>query len=148
IGAGLMASQFALLFARKLRVPVLITDLDQSRVDKGIEYIYGEIDKMHEKGRLDGDDANQIKALVTGTTDKSLYADCDWVIEAVYEYLSVKQSVFADIEPIISPEAIIAPNTSSLSVTEIGANLAHPERLVGFHFFNPVAVMPLIEVVK
>ncbi|MDA3148235.1 enoyl-CoA hydratase/isomerase family protein [Leucobacter sp. UCMA 4100] len=148
IGAGLMASQFALLFARKLRVPVLITDLDQGRVDKGIAYIHGEIDKMHAKGRLSGDDANQIKALVTGTTDKSLYADCDWVIEAVFEELSVKQAVFAEIEPIISPEAIIATNTSSLSVTEIGANLKHPERLVGFHFFNPVAVMPLIEVVK
>ena len=148
IGAGLMASQFALLFARKLRVPVLITDLDQSRVDKGLAYIRGEIDKMQEKGRLSPDDANQVKALVSGTTDKSLYADCDWVIEAVFEELGVKQQVFAEIEPIISPEAILATNTSSLSVEEIGANLAHPERLVGFHFFNPVAVMPLIEVVR
>lgn len=148
IGAGLMASQFALLFARKLRVPVVITDLDQSRVDKGLEYIRGEIDKMFAKGRLTGDDANQVKALVTGTTDKSLFADCDWVIEAVFEELSVKQQVFAEIEPIIAEDAIIATNTSSLSVEEIGANLAHPERLVGFHFFNPVAVMPLVEVVK
>ncbi|MBK0421288.1 enoyl-CoA hydratase/isomerase family protein [Leucobacter sp. CSA2] len=148
IGAGLMASQFALLFARKLRVPVLITDLDQARVDKGLEYIRGEIDKMQEKGRLSADDANQVKALVSGTTDKSLYADCDWVIEAVFEELSVKQAVFAEIEPIISETAVLATNTSSLSVEEIGANLAHPERLVGFHFFNPVAVMPLIEVVK
>ncbi|WP_336650995.1 MULTISPECIES: 3-hydroxyacyl-CoA dehydrogenase NAD-binding domain-containing protein [unclassified Leucobacter] len=148
IGAGLMAGQFALLFARKLRVPVLITDLDQSRVDKGLAYIRGEIDKMQEKGRLSPDDANQVKALVSGTTDKSLYADCDWVIEAVFEELGVKQQVFAEIEPIISPEAILATNTSSLSVEEIGANLAHPERLVGFHFFNPVAVMPLIEVVR
>lgn len=148
IGAGLMASQFALLFARKLRVPVLITDLDEERVDKGIEYIYGEIDKMREKGRLSQDDANQVKALVHGTTDKKEYADCDWVIEAVFEELDVKRQVFAEIEPIISAEAIIATNTSSLSVTEIGAQLAHPERLVGFHFFNPVAVMPLIEVVN
>ncbi|WP_427868873.1 3-hydroxyacyl-CoA dehydrogenase NAD-binding domain-containing protein [Leucobacter luti] len=148
IGAGLMASQFALLFARKLRVPVLITDLDQARVDKGLEYIRGEIDKMQEKGRLSSDDANQVKALVSGTTDKALYADCDWVIEAVFEELSVKQQVFAEIEPIISETAVLATNTSSLSVEEIGAKLAHPERLVGFHFFNPVAVMPLIEVVK
>lgn len=148
IGAGLMASQFALLFARKLRVPVLITDIDQARVDKGLDYIYGEIDKMLEKGRLSSDDANQVRALVSGTTDKSLYADCDWVIEAVFEELGVKQQVFAEIEPIISETAIIATNTSSLSVEQIGANLAHPERLVGFHFFNPVAVMPLIEVVK
>ena len=148
IGAGLMASQFALLFARKLRVPVLITDLDQGRVDKGLDYIRGEIDKLHEKGRLSADDANQVKALVSGTTDKTRFADCDWVIEAVFEELGVKQQVFAEIEPIISETAIIATNTSSLSVEEIGSKLAHPERLVGFHFFNPVAVMPLIEVVK
>ncbi|MBP1325340.1 3-hydroxyacyl-CoA dehydrogenase/enoyl-CoA hydratase/carnithine racemase [Leucobacter exalbidus] len=148
IGAGLMASQFALLFARKLRVPVLITDLDQSRVDKGISYIRGEIDKLEQKGRLSPDDANQVRALIHGTTDKTEYADCDWVIEAVFEELGVKQQVFAEIEPIISETAILATNTSSLSVHEIGANLAHPERLVGFHFFNPVAVMPLIEVVK
>lgn len=148
IGAGLMASQFALLFARKLRVPVLITDIDQARVDKGLDYIRGEIDKMVAKGRLGQDDANQVKALVQGTTDKSLYADCDWVIEAVFEELGVKQQVFAEIEPIISETAILATNTSSLSVEEIGANLKNPERLLGFHFFNPVAVMPLIEVVK
>lgn len=148
IGAGLMASQFALLFARKLRVPVLITDIDQARVDKGLDYIRGEIDKLLAKGRLSSDDANQLRGLVRGTTDKSLYADCDWVIEAVFEELSVKQQVFAEIEPIISETAILATNTSSLSVEEIGANLKHPERLLGFHFFNPVAVMPLIEVVK
>ena len=148
IGAGLMASQFALLFARKLRVPVLITDLDQSRVDKGLEYIRGEVDKMQAKGRLSADDANQIKALVHGTTDKTEYADCDWVIEAVFEELGVKQQVFAEIEGIISETAVLATNTSSLSVHEIGSQLAHPERLVGFHFFNPVAVMPLIEVVR
>jgi 3-hydroxyacyl-CoA dehydrogenase/enoyl-CoA hydratase/carnithine racemase len=148
IGAGLMASQFALLFARKLRVPVLITDVDQARVDKGISYISGEIDKMLEKGRLSPDDANQVRALVRGTTDKSQFADCDWVIEAVFEELGVKQQVFAEIEPLISETAVLATNTSSLSVEEIGAHLAHPERLVGFHFFNPVAVMPLIEVVK
>lgn len=148
IGAGLMASQFALLFARKLRLPVVITDLDQARVDKGVEYIRGEIDKMQEKGRLSSDDANQVKALVTGTTDKTLFADCDWVIEAVFEEVTVKQQVFAEIESIISEDAILATNTSSLSVEEIGEKLAHPERLVGFHFFNPVAVMPLLEVVN
>ena len=148
IGAGLMASQFALLFARKLRVPVVITDLDQGRVDRGLEHIYAEIDKMHTKGRLSADDRNQVKALVTGTTDAAAFSDCDWVIEAVFEELAVKQQVFANIEPHISETAIIATNTSSLSVEEIGKNLSHPERLIGFHFFNPVAVMPLIEVVK
>lgn len=148
IGAGLMASQFALLFVRKLQVPVLITDLDQARVDKGVAHIHDEIGKLEQKGRLDADTANRLKALVTGTTDKSLYADCDFVIEAVFEEVGVKQQVFGEIEAIVAEDAILATNTSSLSVAEIGAKLAHPERLVGFHFFNPVAVMPLIEVVK
>jgi len=148
IGAGLMASQFALLFVRKLQVPVLITDLDQARVDKGVAYIHDEIGKLEAKGRLDGDTANKLRALVTGTTDKSMYADCDFVIEAVYEEVGVKQAVFAEIEKIVAPDAVLATNTSSLSVEEIGSQLEHPERLVGFHFFNPVAVMPLIEVVK
>ncbi|QEW01495.1 3-hydroxyacyl-CoA dehydrogenase [Microbacterium caowuchunii] len=148
IGAGLMASQFALLFVRRLKVPVLITDLDQARVDKGVAHIHEEIGKLEAKGRLDGDTANQLRGLVRGTTDKSEYADCDFVIEAVFEEVGVKQQVFAEIESVIAPDAILATNTSSLSVEEIGAKLSHPERLVGFHFFNPVAVMPLIEIVK
>ncbi|WP_344820443.1 3-hydroxyacyl-CoA dehydrogenase NAD-binding domain-containing protein [Microbacterium soli] len=148
IGAGLMASQFALLFVRKLQVPVLITDLDQARVDKGVAYIQDEIGKLEAKGRLDGDTANKLRGLVTGTTDKSLYADCDFVIEAVFEEVAVKQAVFGEIEQIVTDDTILATNTSSLSVAEIGSQLAHPERLVGFHFFNPVAVMPLIEIVK
>ncbi|MCR2827847.1 3-hydroxyacyl-CoA dehydrogenase family protein, partial [Microbacterium sp. zg.Y909] len=148
IGAGLMASQFALLFVRKLQVPVLITDLDQARVDKGLSYIHEEIGKLEAKGRLDADTANKLRGLVTGTTDKSQYADCDFVIEAVFEEVGVKQQVFGEIEKIIADDAILATNTSSLSVEEIGSTLAHPERLVGFHFFNPVAVMPLIEIVK
>ena len=148
IGAGLMASQFALLFVRKLQVPVLITDLDQARVDKGIAYIHAEIAKLEERGRLDGDTANKLRALVYGTVDKAEYADCDFVIEAVFEEVGVKQQVFGDIEKVIAPDAILATNTSSLSVEEIGAKLSNPERLVGFHFFNPVAVMPLIEIVR
>ena len=148
IGAGLMASQFALLFVRKLQVPVVITDLDQARVDKGVASIHDEIGTLEAKGRLDGDAANRLRALVTGTTDKSLFADCDFVIEAVFEEVGVKQAVFGEIEKIVADDAVLATNTSSLSVEEIGAKLAHPERLVGFHFFNPVAVMPLIEIVK
>lgn len=148
IGAGLMASQFALLFVRKLQVPVLITDLDQARVDKGVAYIHDEIAALQAKGRLDADAANRLRALVRGTTDKAEYADCDFVIEAVFEEVGVKQQVFAEIEAVVAADAILATNTSSLSVEEIGEKLAHPERLVGFHFFNPVAVMPLIEIVR
>ncbi len=148
IGAGLMASQFALLFVRRLKVPVIITDLDQARVDKGVEYIHNEIQVLLGKKRISPDEANRLTALVTGTTNKADFADCDWVIEAVFEELGVKQQVFADVEQFISDTAVLATNTSSLSVEQIGAKLTHPERLVGFHFFNPVAVMPLIEVVK
>ncbi|MDF2574230.1 MAG: 3-hydroxyacyl-CoA dehydrogenase [Agromyces sp.] len=148
LGAGYMASQLALLFVRRLQVPVVITDIDQERVDKGVRYITDEVDKLLEKGRISPDEANRLKALVTGTTDKADFADCNWVIEAVFEELEIKQQVFAEVEPFLSPEAVLATNTSSLSVEQIGAKLAHPERLVGFHFFTPVAVMPLIEVVN
>ncbi|WP_347757283.1 3-hydroxyacyl-CoA dehydrogenase NAD-binding domain-containing protein [Agrococcus sp. ProA11] len=148
IGAGLMASQFALLFVRRLQVPVIITDLDQARVDKAVAGIHDEIDALASKGRISADDRHRLRALITGTVDKADFADCDWVIEAVFEELSVKQQVFAEVEPHLSETAVMATNTSSLSVEQIGANLANPERLVGFHFFNPVAVMPLIEVVK
>jgi 3-hydroxyacyl-CoA dehydrogenase/enoyl-CoA hydratase/carnithine racemase len=148
IGAGLMASQFALLFVRRLQVPVLITDIDQARVDKGLAYIRDEIAALEAKGRIDSDTGNRLRALVHGTVDKREYADCDFVIEAVFEETGVKQQVFREIEQIIAPDAILATNTSSLSVEEIGSVLEHPERLVGFHFFNPVAVMPLIEIVK
>ncbi|WP_136709786.1 3-hydroxyacyl-CoA dehydrogenase NAD-binding domain-containing protein [Agromyces sp. H66] len=148
LGAGYMASQLALLFVRRLRVPVVITDIDQERVDKGVGYIAAEIDKLLDKERISPDEANRLKALVTGTTDKAEFADCDWVIEAVFEELEIKQQVFAEVEQFVSAEAVLATNTSSLSVEQIGAKLAHPERVVGFHFFTPVAVMPLIEVVK
>ena len=148
IGAGLMASQFALLFVRRLKVPVVITDLDQDRVDKGLAYITDEIDKLAAKGRIGADETNRLKALISGTTDKKDFADADWIIEAVFEEVGVKQQVFADVEQYAADDAIFATNTSSLSVAEIGSKLKHPERVVGFHFFNPVAVMPLIEVVK
>ncbi|GAB3044483.1 3-hydroxyacyl-CoA dehydrogenase NAD-binding domain-containing protein [Parafrigoribacterium mesophilum] len=148
IGAGLMASQFALLFVRRLKVPVVITDLDQARVDKGLTYIRDEIAKLLAKGRISPDESNRLNALVSGTTNKADFAQCDWVIEAVFEELGVKQTVFEEVEKYLSDTAVMATNTSSLSVEKIGARLKHPERLVGFHFFNPVAVMPLVEVVR
>lgn len=149
VGAGLMASQMALLFVRRLEVPVVLTDLDQERVDKGVGYVHAEIDKLLAKGRIGNDKANRHKALVTGAVDKAEgFAGADFVIEAVFEEMSVKKSVFADVEKAVSPECVLATNTSSLSITEMAADLEHPERVVGFHFFNPVAVMPLLEIVK
>jgi 3-hydroxyacyl-CoA dehydrogenase/enoyl-CoA hydratase/carnithine racemase len=148
IGAGLMASQFALLFLRRLEVPVVITDISQERIDKGINYITGELDTLVSKGRLSTDDRNRYVANLSGSLDYEAFADCDWVIEAVFEEVAIKQEVFRKLEGVISPECILATNTSSLSVAEIANGLKHPERVVGFHFFNPVAVMPLVEIVR
>lgn len=148
VGAGLMASQLALLFARQLKVPVVMTDIDQVRVDKGVGYVHAEVDKLLGKKRISPDAANRTKALVTGSVSKKAFADADFVIEAVFEELNVKKQVFAEVEAIVSTDCILATNTSSLSVTAMAADLQHPERLVGFHFFNPVAVMPLLEIVR
>ncbi|HEX6935515.1 MAG TPA: 3-hydroxyacyl-CoA dehydrogenase NAD-binding domain-containing protein [Actinomycetes bacterium] len=148
VGAGLMASQLALFFARRLEVPVVMTDLDQARVDKGVGYVHSEVDKLLAKGRITGDTANRLKGLVTGATDKAAFADADFVIEAVFEEMKVKQQVLAEVEAVVSPECVLATNTSSLSVTEMASGLAHPERVVGFHFFNPVAVLPLLEIAR
>jgi 3-hydroxyacyl-CoA dehydrogenase/enoyl-CoA hydratase/carnithine racemase len=148
VGAGLMASQLALLFARRLQVPVVMTDLDQTRVDKGVGYVRGQIDKMVGRGRMDEGTAAKLRGLVTGSVDKSVFADADFVIEAVFEELDIKKQVWAELEKIVPAETVLATNTSSLSVTAMAADLEHPERVVGFHFFNPVAVLPLLEIVK
>ena len=148
VGAGLMASQLALLFVRRLEVPVVLTDIDQARVDKGVGYVHGELDKLAGRGRLSPDALNRLKGLVTGSLSKDVFADADLVIEAVFEELSVKQQVFAEVEAVVSETCVLATNTSALSVTEMAAKLQHPERVVGLHFFNPVAVLPLLEVVR
>jgi 3-hydroxyacyl-CoA dehydrogenase/enoyl-CoA hydratase/carnithine racemase len=148
VGAGLMASQLALLFVRRLKVPVVLTDVDQARVDKGVGYVRDEIAKLAAKKRVSPDEANRLTALVSGSLDKAAFADADFVIEAVFEELSVKQQVFAEVEEYVSAECVLATNTSSLSITEMAAKLRHPERVVGFHFFNPVAVLPLLEIVR
>ncbi|MFI9271642.1 3-hydroxyacyl-CoA dehydrogenase NAD-binding domain-containing protein [Kitasatospora sp. NPDC052896] len=149
VGAGLMASQLALLFARRLEVPVVLTDIDQERIDKGVGYVHAEIDKLLAKGRIGGDKANKLKGLVRGSLDKAAaFGDADFVIEAVFEEMGVKQNVFAELEAVVSPSCVLATNTSSLSVTEMASKLQHPERVVGFHFFNPVAILPLLEIVR
>lgn len=148
VGAGLMASQLALLFARRLQVPVVLTDLDQARVDKGVAYVHQQIEKLVGRGRMDKGTAARLYGLVSGSVDKSAFADADFVIEAVFEDLTVKKQVWAELEKIVKPEAVLATNTSSLSVTAMAEGLEHPERVVGFHFFNPVAVLPLLEIVR
>jgi len=148
VGAGLMAAQIALLFARRLEVPVVLTDLDQDRLAAGVGHVHGEIAKLADRGRVTADTAARLTALVTGSLTKDAFADADFVIEAVFEEIAVKQKVFAEVEAVVRPDCVLATNTSSLSVTEMAAGLAHPDRVVGFHFFNPVAMMPLVEVIR
>jgi 3-hydroxyacyl-CoA dehydrogenase/enoyl-CoA hydratase/carnithine racemase len=148
VGAGLMASQLAVLLLRRLQVPVVITDLDQDRVDKGLAYVAAEIDRLLGKQRISPDEANRLRALISGTTELVDFADCDFVIEAVFEEMSIKKQVFGDLEKHVSAGCVFATNTSSLSVAQMAADLDHPERVVGFHFFNPVAVLPLVEIVR
>ena len=114
----------------------------------GRDEIKDELDKLAAKGRLNADRLNRYKGLVTGSVSRDGFADADFVIEAVFEEMKIKKVVFAEVEQHVSPECILATNTSSLSITEMASELKHPERVVGFHFFNPVAVLPLLEVVR
>jgi 3-hydroxyacyl-CoA dehydrogenase len=148
IGAGLMASQLAYLFLQRLEVPVVMKDISEELVEKGCTYVRNEILKLVEKGRVTPGKGQYLASLVKGTIDYGDFADCDYVIEAVYESMELKQQVFREIESYLRPDTILATNTSSLMVTEMANVLKNPERLVGFHFFNPVAVMPLIEIVR
>ena len=147
-GAGLMARQLALLALRRLEVPVVLRDLTQDQVDDAIAWIGGELEELVARGRLPDQEGSHLRSLVSGGTDWTLFDDCDLVIEAVFEELEVKKDVFAELERVVSPECVLATNTSALSVTEIAAELVHPERVVGMHFFNPVAVLPLVELVR
>jgi len=148
VGAGLMAAQIAVLVAQRVGVPVVMSDIDQERVDKGLGFVRSSVEKLARQGRMPADTASRIIGAVHGTTDVQDFASCDLVIEAVTEVIGLKKKVFAQLEGIIRPDAILATNTSALSVTEMAADLQHPERVVGIHFFNPVAKMPLVEIVR
>jgi len=148
IGAGLMAGQIALLLAQRLHVPVVLTDVDQARLDKGLAGVHRKIADRAAQRKITTDEANRLTALVTGSLEYESFADADFVLEAVFEELAVKKDVFARLEKVISVDTVLATNTSSLSVTEMAADLDHPERVIGFHFFNPISVMPLLEIVR
>jgi 3-hydroxyacyl-CoA dehydrogenase/enoyl-CoA hydratase/carnithine racemase len=141
VGAGLMASQLATLFLRRLEVPVVLRDLDQTIVDQALDAIRTELGGLVARGRLTEDKARFLGSIATGGTAYDGFADCDLVLEAVVEEMDVKQAVFAELRELVKPGCVLATNTSSLSVAEMGAD-------VGMHFFNPVALMPLVELVR
>ncbi|MBA3375801.1 MAG: enoyl-CoA hydratase/isomerase family protein [Actinobacteria bacterium] len=148
VGAGLMARQLALLALRRLEVPVVLRDLTLEQVEEAVGWIHAELDELVHRGRLGESKARFLGSLITGGTEWDVFASADLVLEAVFEEMEVKKEVFAELERVVSPECVLATNTSSLSVTEMGADLEHPERVVGMHFFNPVAVLPLVELVR
>jgi 3-hydroxyacyl-CoA dehydrogenase/enoyl-CoA hydratase/carnithine racemase len=145
VGAGLMATQLATLFVRRLEVPVVLRDVDQEIVDRALETIREEIAGS---GRYSEGKARFLGSLASGSTGYEGFADCDLVLEAVFEEMSVKQEVFGELERVASPECVLATNTSSLSIAGMASELQHPERVAGMHFFNPVAVLPLVEVIR
>lgn len=149
IGAGLMASQMALLYAQRYLVPVLMKDIKQEFIDKGLGYIREQLAKQAKKGRMSEGDATWMgNELIKGSVTYDGFEDCDFVIEAVFEEMGIKQKVFGELEEACKPECLFLTNTSSLDVSEMAKNLKDPSRVVGFHFFNPIAVMPLIEIIK
>ena len=141
VGAGLMAAQLAALFLRRLEVPVAMRDISHEALASARESIESELQEQVAKGRYDEGKARFHASLVSTSTGYEHFADCDLVLEAVFEEPELKKRVFAELREHVKPECILATNTSSLSVTEMGAD-------VGIHFFNPVAVLPLVELVR
>jgi 3-hydroxyacyl-CoA dehydrogenase/enoyl-CoA hydratase/carnithine racemase len=148
IGAGLMASQLGFLLLQRLEVPLVMKDISQEVLDKCKDYIGAQLDRQAQKGKIDQAKADFLKTLVTYTLEDEGFAGCDFVLEAVFENMGVKQKVFAAAEKHVSDTAVLATNTSTLSITEMASKLKHPERVIGFHFFNPVSAMPLLEIIK
>ncbi len=147
-GAGLMATQLATLVLRRLGVPVVLRDLEPEIVDRALETIRDDLAGAAARGRLGPDEAVSLAALATGTISYEGFADCGLVIEAIFEELEAKRQVFAELEQVVTADCVLATNTSALSVTAMAEPLKHPERLLGIHFFNPVALMPLVELVR
>jgi 3-hydroxyacyl-CoA dehydrogenase/enoyl-CoA hydratase/carnithine racemase len=147
VGAGLMGAQLGALFLQRFEVPLVLTDIDAGVLEQARRSIDGELDTRVAKGRLRPGKAEHLKSLVTTATDVAPQAGADFVLEAVVEDLGLKQRIFADLETVVDAGCILATNTSGLSITAMAAGLSHPQRVIGFHFFNPVAILPLVEVV-
>ncbi|MFD7260036.1 3-hydroxyacyl-CoA dehydrogenase [Streptomyces sp. NPDC059874] len=147
IGAGTMGqgiAQVALLAGHR----VLIYDIDASLAADGVSFVQDRVERMAAKGRLDRAEAEDAIGRIDSAAALADLGDCALVVEAVVENVGVKSALFKALEEVVSPDALLATNTSSLSVTELAAGLAHPGRFLGLHFFNPAPLLPLVEVVS
>src|SRR5437763_16355031 len=155
VGAGVMGGEIAQVVAAA-DIPVLLKDVDQKFVDAGLakarEVTEAAAARLVKKGKATQEEADaQVEhtlSLITGTTDYDGFGDVDFVIEAVPERMEIKQAVFAELDAVTPGHAVLASNTSSLSIAEIGQATLRPEKVVGFHYFYPASIMPLIEIVE
>jgi len=155
VGAGTMGGEIAQAIAAS-DIPVVLKDIDQKFVDHGLEkareVTKGQLDRLVKKEKLTQEQADtrleQVLGLIEGTTSYDSFGDVDFVIEAAPEKMEIKQRVFAELDEVTPGHAILASNTSSLSISEMGEATLRPEKVVGFHFFYPASVMPLVEVIE
>ncbi|MEF8783389.1 MAG: 3-hydroxyacyl-CoA dehydrogenase NAD-binding domain-containing protein [Haloarculaceae archaeon] len=146
VGAGTMGSGIAQVAATS-GYGVVMRDIEEEFVDSGFETIDGNLDRSVEKGDLSESEADAVRGRITGTTDLSDLDGCDLVVEAAVEDMGIKQDVFADLDEITGDDAVLATNTSTLSITTIASATDRPEQVVGIHFMNPVPVMKGVEIV-
>ena len=147
LGAGTMGSGIAQAFAAK-GYEVIVRDIKDEFVQKGLGMIEKNIKKLATKGKITEEQAEEILSRVSGTTELSLLDDVDLIIEAAVENMEIKRQIFKELDEICKPEAILATNTSSLSITEIATATKRVDKVIGLHFFNPAPVMKLVEIIK
>jgi len=147
IGAGTMGGGISMNFANA-GIPVVIVERDQAPLDKGLGVIRKNYERTAKKGRITAADVETRTGLISGSTDMNALADCDLIIEAVFENMDVKQDIFKKLDEICKKGAILATNTSALDINEIAAVTSRPEAVIGLHFFSPANVMRLLEVVR
>ena len=147
LGAGTMGGGIAMNFAN-VGIPVTIVERDQVSLDKGLSVVRSNYDRTAARGGISAQDVETRMSLITGSTDKNDFADCDMVIEAVFEDMELKKSIFAELDSLCKPGALLASNTSALDVNEIASATSRPESVIGMHFFSPANVMKMLEVVR
>ena len=147
IGAGTMGAGIVQAFAQK-GYEVIVRDIKDEFVDRGIAGINKSLSKLVTKGKVTEEFKEEVLSRITGTTDLSMAADCDLVIEAAVENMGIKKEIFAELDKICKSETILASNTSSLSITEVASATNRPDRVIGMHFFNPATIMKLVEVIR
>ena len=147
IGAGTMGSGIAHVFARS-GFDVLLCDLDQTLLDKSLARIRTNLGREAAKGKLTSDEVEAATARINTITDRDQLCDAEFAIEAASERLEIKSELFRSLDAILPPSAILATNTSSISITKLAAHTGRPARVIGMHFFNPVPVMALVEIIR